>query len=174
MSQPYLHRVEHSIHCDLYNMLTKEDILNRRLKLGNENIQMIHKEWPEFIPRAEKENRLGNFDIAILSPNNYSGYNLNKFINGRIEAPIVIEMGLDYGTIHLMEDFKKLINSRVYKGYLIHFIRKEKVFEYKNLEKLLLEIEENNKNIRVGYVKHESSKLRYKLIGDNKINIIKT
>ncbi|MFC2145628.1 hypothetical protein ACFLQQ_04785, partial [Actinomycetota bacterium] len=172
IKQPYLHRVEHSIHCDLYNMLYIKEIFNKKVNIGNEAIQIIHKEWPEFIPRPEKGNRRGNFDMAILSPNNSSGNSLNDFINGRIEAPIVIEMGLNYDIEHLIDDLKKLKNSEVYCGYLIHLVRKEQNYEYKNFEEILLEIEKKYPSIGVGYVKHQPGRIRYKLIGDDNVSFI--
>jgi len=168
---PYLHRVEHSIHCDLYNMLSGEEIFNERVKIGNEEIQIIHKEWPEFIPRPEKGNRRGNFDLAILSPTNCLGCSINDFLYGRIEAPIVIEMGLDCSIKHFTDDFEKLKNSWVYKGYLFHLSRKEQIYECTNFEKILLQIEDTYENIKVGYVKHEPGRVRFKLINDNNISV---
>jgi hypothetical protein len=168
---PYLHRVEHSIHCDLYNMLLGEDIFNKRVKIGSEETQIIHKEWPEYIPRPEKGNRRGNVDLVILSPTNCLGSSISDFIYGRIEAPIVIEMGLNYSISHFTDDFEKLKNSRIHKGYLIHLSRKEQIYECRNFEEILLQIEDTYENIKVGYVKHEPGKVRFKLINDNSISV---
>jgi len=168
---PYLHRVEHSIHCDLYNMLINNDIFNKKIKLADQTIQILHKEWPEYIPRENKNNRRGNFDLAILSPKNIKDKSINDFIYGRIEAPIVIEMGLNYRINHFTEDFKKLKNSNVYRGYLLHLVRKE-VVDDNSIEPLLLKIEEQYKNIKIGYVKHIPNGIRYKLINGKEMSAV--
>ena len=168
---PYLHRVEHSIHCDLYNMLISSDVFNKKIKIADQTMQILHKECPEYIPRENKNNRRGNFDLAILSPKNIKDKSINDFIYGRIEAPIVIEMGLNYGTEHLTEDFKKIKNSNVYRGYLLHLVRKEVICD-NSIEPLMLKIEEQYKNIKVGYVRHVSNGIRYKLINDKEVSAI--
>jgi hypothetical protein len=48
---------------------------------------------------------------------------LNAFLEGRLAAPIVIEIGLGYGLPHLVGDHHKLINSLVPAGYLLHLVR---------------------------------------------------
>lgn len=171
MDFPYLHRVEHSIHCDLYNMLISNDVFNKKIKIADQTIQILHKEWPEYIPRENKNNRRGNFDMAILAPESIKNKSINDFIYGRIEAPIVIEMGLNYGTEHLTEDFKKIKNSNVYRGYLLHLVRKE-VIDDNSIEPLLVKIEEQYKNIKVGYVRHTTNGVRFKLIDDKEISKI--
>ena len=168
---PYLHRVEHSIHCDLYNLFQKDDLFNKDVKLlDGTKTQILHKEWPEFTPREDKDNRRGNFDFAILSPESIRDKGIFDFTNGRIEAPIVVEVGLNYGEKHLLGDFKKLNNSKVYRGYLLHLVRKEKVDD-NSIEEILSEIESKFKNIKVGYVKHDVNGVRYKLIKDKGIKI---
>ncbi|MBW7899724.1 hypothetical protein B188_28370 [Candidatus Brocadiaceae bacterium B188] len=122
---PYLHRVEHSIHTRLYAILSTQPHFDRHFSLagGKMLTQPIHKEWPETIPRPEKGNRRGNFDLAILSPNRLRECSLRDFSTGRIVPPIVIEMGLNYGEGHLALDAEKLLNSRVQHGYLVHLVR---------------------------------------------------
>ena len=169
---PYLHRVEHSIHCDLYNFFVSDDLFNDIVELTDRTkIQILHKEWPEYIPRENKNNRRGNFDMAILAPESIKNKSINDFIYGRIEAPIVVEMGLNYKIDHFTEDFKKLKNSNVYRGYLLHLVRKEVVND-NSIEPLLLKIEEQYKNIKVGYVRHTAKGVRFKLIGDKEISKI--
>ena len=171
MEFPYLHRVEHSIHCDLYNLFSKDEFFNKSVKLSDgTETQILHKEWPEYRPREDKNNRRGNFDFVILSPESVKSKNVNDFVIGKIEAPIVVEIGLNYGTGHLLEDFKKINNSKVYRGYLLHLVRKEKV-EDNSIEEILLEIENKFKNIKIGYVKHTIGGVRYKLINNDKINL---
>ena len=47
----------------------------------------------------------------------------DQLIFGRIAAPIVIEVGLDYGHPHLAQDAEKLLNSGVPVGFLLHLSR---------------------------------------------------
>lgn len=166
---PYLHRVEHSIHLDLYNLLVNDNIFNQEIKINKESVKLVHKEWPEFTPRDDKNNRRGNFDIAILSPGNITEHNLNDFLTGRIEAPIVIEMGLNYSMGHFTEDLRKLSNSNVFRGYLLHLVRKEKVENDSIIENNLITISQEHKNIKVGYVRHTCNSIKYKLINDMEI-----
>jgi hypothetical protein len=119
---PYLHRVEHSLHARLFAILAAHPHLNCELPLRNGTTQPIHKEWPETVPSAET--RRGNFDLAILSPALLARHSVDAFRRGNIPAPIVIELGLDYGAAHLGQDAEKLIQSRVQHGYLVHFTRR--------------------------------------------------
>ena len=122
---PYLHRVEHSIHTRLYSILRNQPHFDRHfpLAVGGMLTQSIHKEWPETIPRPEKANRSGNFDLAILSPGQLRTCTLDSFSNGRPAPAVVIEMGLNYKEGHLTLDAEKLLNSRVLHGYLVHLVR---------------------------------------------------
>lgn len=54
---PYLHRCESSIHCELYNMLINEEILNEFGEVGGYKIRLVHKEWPEYLAREDKGER---------------------------------------------------------------------------------------------------------------------
>jgi len=148
---PYLHRCEHSIHCELYNMLLQNKFLNNFVKLDGFNIRLIHKEWPEYSIRSGK-NKRGETDIAILSPTNLRNYSISDYKNGTIEAPVAIELGLNYKYDHFEKDINKLINSNVYKGYIIHLVRETEVTEDFNfLENAILDIERNYSNIRIAY-----------------------
>jgi hypothetical protein len=124
LQAPYLHRVEHSMHAHLFHMLVSEVLLGVQAPIGAGlgRTQLIHKEWPETI--AREGNRRGNFDLSILSPKLLETCgNMRTFREGRLQAPIVIEMGLDYDAEHLAEDAKKLMNSKPKHGYLIHLGR---------------------------------------------------
>lgn len=126
LDKPYLHRVEHSLHTLLHSLLSKNGHLSDRVSLiGGQETQLIHKEWPETIPRLTKEGtrKRGSFDIAILSPAQVRKATLEQFEEGRIDAPIVIEVGLDYGEPHLRQDKEKLVNSKVAVPYLLHLSR---------------------------------------------------
>ena len=121
---PYLHRVEHSLHTQLFYNLMQHFELSQRVSIGNNlgTTQLIHKEWPETICRGE--NRRGNFDLVVLPPLLLqSCSSIRAFRDGRLDSPIVIEIGLDYSAAHLASDAAKLINSKPKHGYLVHFVR---------------------------------------------------
>lgn len=68
---PYIHRCEHSIHCELYAMLTVHRAFQGLYPLKGptaHSTTLIHKEWPETISRLDKKGRRGNFDLVILNP----------------------------------------------------------------------------------------------------------
>jgi hypothetical protein len=120
---PFLHRVEHSLHARFFSMLSGQPHFARLFPLGNSGhqTQTIHKEWPETIPREARKH--GNFDIAIVAPVQLAASSIEDFRRGRIPAPIVVEMGLDYDAAHLAADEEKLVNSAVQYPYLVHFLR---------------------------------------------------
>ena len=118
--EPYLHRVEHSVHCELYSMLNVHRALQGTYKLedSERSTSLIHKEWPETNAR---KGRRGNFDLAILSPLEISKHTLNDFTEGFIVPDFVIEMGLNYPLKHLEDDHSKIRNSKCMdNGYLVH------------------------------------------------------
>lgn len=90
-------------------------------------VQGIRAEWstrngPRTRPRPQKNNRRGNFDLAVLSPAQLKQVvDVEQFTQGRIEAPIVVELGLGYGGVHLAGDDEKLVNSQVQHAFLVHF-----------------------------------------------------
>jgi hypothetical protein len=121
---PYLHRVEHSIHAELFRLMMSAPELAPRVPLGNDlaTTQLVHKEWPETV--ARDRNRRGNFDLAVLTPDLLKGCpSIRAFREGHLHAPIVIEMGLDYDAEHLAGDAKKMINSKPKHAYLVHLVR---------------------------------------------------
>jgi hypothetical protein len=128
---PYLHRVEHSVHAMLYDILKQQKALQGEYRMKDGSVtQLVHKEWPETKPRPEKGNKRGNFDIAILTPSLIEACSgAEMFQNGRINAPIVMELGLNYDQRHLSDDKYKLINSSAeypqgeFFGYLVHLVR---------------------------------------------------
>jgi hypothetical protein len=121
---PYKHRCEHSIHCELYNMLSAEEALqglhpfkddeNHEWKTG-----LIHKEWPE-LERRDGHRRRGNSDLTILDPNDILKRKRTEFTEGRIPPKFVVELGLNYNLDHLKLDDEKLNNSKIEYGYLVH------------------------------------------------------
>ncbi|KRE41049.1 hypothetical protein [Knoellia sp. Soil729] len=124
IEHPYAHRVEHSLHAEFYRILTGHPHLSRRYPLGTTGYRtgLVHKEWPETVPRPDKAGRRGNFDIVILAPTQLAAISsIDQFTRGEIAAPIVIELGLGYGETHLTGDVIKLRTSRVHHPYLVHF-----------------------------------------------------
>ncbi len=125
IQHPYLHRCEHSVHIRLCELLKSHEQLAAQVPLGfdGEVTQLIHKEWPETLSRSGKPKR-GNFDIAILPPKLLAACPTTAvFQSGRLPAPIVIEVGLNYSTQHFHDDAMKLLNSKPQHGYLVHLVR---------------------------------------------------
>jgi hypothetical protein len=65
---PYLHLVEHSIHCELFRILTAHKIFSRTYQMGRWQSQTVHKEWPEFLARAENGNRRATSMLRCSRP----------------------------------------------------------------------------------------------------------
>jgi hypothetical protein len=121
---PFLHRVEHSLHCELYSLLTSNRTLGRPYELVDETpIQLVHKEWPETTPRPGKNGRRGNFDLVVLDPSAVAEATTADYEAGRIAPAVVIEVGLNYGKKHLLADLAKLSNSAPPRAYLVHLAR---------------------------------------------------
>jgi hypothetical protein len=145
--EPYLHRCEHSIHCELYNMLIvhralqglyplKNGTATEKKSLQGRSTTLIHKEWPETIYRPEKKGIRGNFDLAILDPEKIPEYEVKDFTIGVIPPTFVVEMGLNYWIDHLKNDDYKLTNSKCENGYLIHLQQPHKGIKKKDEDEL--------------------------------------
>lgn len=167
LEMPYLHRVESSIHCELYKLLVNERLLGSGYPMGVWWSQLVHKEWPECLPRPEKGNRRGNFDLCVLSPHDLTSCSLADFLEGRIRPIIAIELGLDYKLDHLKEDSKKLANSQLGHGYLIHLVRQECSDNFNELEDFILN---NSYDLKYAYGRISGSRAYYKLVSDVNIN----
>ncbi len=138
--EPYIHRCEHSIHCELYTMLTVHRALQGIYPLkssDNRGTTLIHKEWPETNVRPEKSGRRGNFDLAILDPKDIPKHTVEDFTKGFIRPAFVVEMGLNYGLAHLSSDDAKLANSGCDHGYLVHLWQPHKGIRPGNLRSLV-------------------------------------
>lgn|GEM_PF-690354 len=145
--EPYIHRCEHSLHCELYTMLTSHRALQGLYPIGvsGRKASLVHKEWPEPFLREGKKKR-GNVDLAILSiedlahpliasenqrllPQSARGMKEEAvFIKGYLKPDFIVEMGLNYEVSkHLKSDQSKLVNSGYSKSiqdkaaYLVHF-----------------------------------------------------
>jgi len=112
--EPYIHRCEHSLHCELYTMLTSHRALQGLYPIGNSayKASLVHKEGPEPFLR-EGKNRRGNVDLAILNIDDLATAvdGLNSFTEGRIMPDFIVEIGLNYPIEHLENDEGKLDNS---------------------------------------------------------------
>jgi len=168
MKLPYLHRVEHSLHVRLCVLLASlpNSGLGAHYPIG-EGLgvtQLIHKEWPETFVRPTKRNR-GNFDIVVMSPSLLAKCpEIQDFRQGRLAAPIVVEVGLDYDARHLAKDAHKLINSRPYQGYLVHLARS--IARDPQVEQIVLNLE-GRTGIRTGYALVQDRGAVYKLVTDD-------
>lgn len=156
---PFLHRVEHSLHAQLYKLLTAIPELDETYELGSTGYRtgLVHKEWPETVGRPSKAKngrpaRRGNFDLAILAPSQLPAVSsLDQFTRGTIAAPIVIELGLGYDEEHLTGDIEKLESSQVPHPYLVHFshVRSSK---HALTERAVLGLKPP---LQIAYVRHE-------------------
>jgi hypothetical protein len=162
---PYLHRVEHSLHARPYSILAAQPHFARELPLQNPMFltQPLHKEWPETIP--EENTRRGNFDLAVLTPNQLAGCTVYNFRHGNLPAPIAIEMGLDYGPAHLAADRDKLIHSQVPHGYLVHLTR---IGPHEQANAIILE-PGGNGGFKTAYACVAANAVFYKLVNGNQI-----
>ena len=75
---------------------------------------------------------------------------IDQFRLGRIAAPIVIELGLGYWDKHLRADYKKLMDSKIQHGYLVHLSRMPSARRMCT-EKLI----NGMQNVQVVYVHHD-------------------
>lgn len=128
--QPFIHRVEHSLHIRLVQLLGEWEHLRGWYPIGDSGFktQLIHKEWPEARPRKKPgltaDRRRDSFDLVVFAPSQLHRAGLEQFRAGRIDAPVVIELGLNYGAQHLAGDpQQKLANSAVQHPYLVHLSR---------------------------------------------------
>lgn len=120
LCRPFTHRVEHSLHVQLSQYLADRVLPGGPHPIGDTGYttQLIRKEWPETRPPPGKKGR-GSLDIAVLMPSQLAAIqSIDQFVNGRVEASIVIELGLGYQARHLLDDEQKLIDSEVQHGYL--------------------------------------------------------
>jgi hypothetical protein len=164
VSAPYMHRVEHSIHCELYRLLKSYPLLAGTYPLGISNSQCVHKEWPETVVRPEKGNRRGNFDIAILAPEVLANAAIDEFATGRLRPTIAIEIGLNYNLGHLQDDAAKLVNSGLAHSYLIHLVRGDYSDNFTAVERFVSE-----SCIKTAYARAEFGRASFKLVNDSAI-----
>ena len=172
LAHPYLHRVEHSLHTLLHSLLKAQPHLAPLTALGprGDQTQLVHKEWPETVPGVEGDDSgpRGLFDIAVLTPSQLAGASVDQFLEGRVDAPLAIEVGLDYGLKHLRDDADKLLHSKVPVPYLLHLTRL-RVKDLEETERLLCEAPAP---LRTAYVQVDprTGVRRYKHLSDKTIS----
>ena len=173
VSAPYLHRVEHSFHAELISELRKHDKLRACVEIGASGLttQLIHKEWPETVVRGGRGKtveRRGLFDVVVLAPAQFEQVTLEQFLQGRIEPPIVIEVGLDYGLKHINGDIDKLLTSNVPHPYLIHLSRIGPRVEA--VEDRINGIATSAPRLQVAYVHHGTGGVAVKRLNDSAVS----
>jgi hypothetical protein len=135
--------------------------------------QLIHKEWPETVVRVDRGKtveRRGLFDIVVLAPAQFEEVTLEQFLQGRIEPPIVIEVGLDYGFKHLDGDIKKFCTSKVPHPYIIHLSRIGP--RVKAVEDRINGIATSALNLKAAYVHHGTDSVAVKRLNDSTVSLI--
>ena len=82
---PYRHRVEHSLHLQLYRALADHRQFDVLAPVGTSSLRagLIHKEWPETLPGRDADRR-GLFDLAVLAPSQLAQASIDQFRQGRI------------------------------------------------------------------------------------------
>jgi hypothetical protein len=169
---PYLHRVEHSFHAELISELRRHPKFRPCVEIGTSGhtTQLIHKEWPETVVRGGRRKtveRRGLFDIVVLAPAQFEEVTLEQFLQGRIEPPIAIEVGLDYGLEHMDGDIDKLLTSKVPHPYLIHLSRIGP--RVKAVEDRINEIATSAPGLQVAYVHYETGSVTVKRLNDSAV-----
>lgn len=129
VQHPYAHRVELSLHMDLYQALRAHAPLGEEIPIGSTpfSTRLVHTEWPS----AKATTRIGSdrlrrqsFDLAVIDPDDIRTGELEEFTQGRFRAPIAIELGLDYSLSHVKGDLEKLESNAVNHPYFVHLSRK--------------------------------------------------
>jgi hypothetical protein len=123
IKSPYMHRVEHSIHVDLFNRIAAlSDVAERNVEITNGfKSSLVHKEWPE-PSRINAAKRRGSHDIALLPPCNPS---VEQFCLGYIRPFAAFELGLNYNVAHFDKDVYTLHYAKLRTAYVIHLAREE-------------------------------------------------
>lgn len=159
---PYLHRVEHSIHCELFRILKSHTLFATTYPMGGRQTQTVHKEWPR---RGTSEG--GNIDLCIHSPDDLLNCSYRDFREGHLRPAIGIEMGLDCKRPHLVKDEEKLIASQSRTCFLVHLVRDDVTDNFPAVERFLLE-----SLCKTAYARIAVGRAFVKLIHDNEIRTI--
>lgn len=167
----WLHRVEHSLHAELYHLLKSLPGIPTELCTSAFTTQFIHKEWPE-PKRHGTRGRRGNFDLAVLKPDSPSS-TIDDLRYGRMPLLVAIEVGLNYEAKHLAGDTVKLKESGVEHCYLIHLaaLKSRNQLGVRELVQSVMEEERNGGRIKIAFADHEGNFKR--MLGDTSISTIR-
>jgi len=175
VSAPYLHRVEHSLHCELFRELLSMPGIDSTHEVEGQLYRTLQKEWPETVPRPEKSGRRGGFDLVILGPrcSDASTLGLAEYCDGLLKPAFAIELGLDYGLGHLRQDATKLENSGIQHGYLVHFARDTGTRQagVENFVESLI-AQEADGGLRVAYAFYGGGMFRTRKLGQPSIVVV--
>ncbi|MDR0832160.1 MAG: hypothetical protein LBM99_04625 [Bacillales bacterium] len=159
---PFLHRVEHSLHCELFKILSSKEELSKHYSLSSgQTTQLIHKEWPNAL-YVVGNGRRGNIDISIFEPSTIEGIGLDDFKLGNKIPEYVIELSLNYDIDHLENDVRELNelldNNPNVNAYIIHLYNTKK---------------QNNTITRVRAILNDNPRIKsaFAYLGDNNIII---
>lgn len=166
---PYLHRVEHSLHCELFLELMSVSGIDETCEVEGLMYRTLQKEWPETVPRPEKAGRRGSFDLVILGPRAPGGapLELSQYCDGLLKPAFALELGLDYDLGHLRQDAAKLRNSGIQHSYLVHFAR-DTGRRQEGVEAFVEELisQEADGGPRVAYAHYSGGAFRIRRIGE--------
>lgn len=124
--RPFLHRVEHSLHCELYMLIQKElecmpDHDRFVMTKDGFETQLIHKEWPHQ-DGIDDSRRRGNYDLVVLDRASLAACTEKDYQDGRnVAIHSVFELGMNYDTDHLYKDYKTLQKTTAKNKWIIHF-----------------------------------------------------
>ena len=193
--EPYIHRCEHSLHCELYTMLTSHRALQGLYPIGNSpyKASLVHKEWPEPLRRKGKRGR-GKVDLAILNREDLmdpvaasrkSGLlpqrvrpfkEIEVFTRGFLMPAFIVELGLNYKVAtHLRPDHDKLLNSGYSKdtkdraAYLVHLWQPHKGIKDRTVVWQDLNAFISTSNVEVAVVVFTDSQIWVKHLSDKVI-----
>ena len=159
---PYLHRVEHSIHCELFRILKSHTVFATTYPMGHRQTQCVHKEWPRRGTSAG-----GHIDLCILSPDDLRSCSYRDFRLGHLRPAIGIEIGLDYDLGHLSEDETKLMASESRMCFLVHLVREGVTDNFEAVERLLFQT-----SCKTAYARITSDQVFVKLVDDVEVRAI--
>ena len=129
-AQPFIHRVEHSLHVRLMQLLSEWEHLRglvsdrrQRFQDAADPQRVARDQAAEEEARADRRQAQGFLRRGCSRSQPARKSNPRAVHRWYIDAPIVIELGLGYWTDHLSGDREKLTNSRVQHQYLVHLSR---------------------------------------------------
>ncbi|NBR87086.1 MAG: hypothetical protein EB141_02100 [Verrucomicrobia bacterium] len=172
LANPWLHRVEHSLHCELYGLMRAAPDIPKTVVTAAFTTQPVHKEWPEPQSHGHRKRR-GNFDLAVLQPA-LGDYEIDDFRYGRLPLLAAIEIGLNYSVDHLMSDWEKLRQSKVPHCHLVHLAtpRCRSQRGVPEAVERVMKLENTGGSVQIAYADHKSG--LWRILGERRVNKITT